>query len=94
MKNIPFDRSLIDGILEGNKVKSVGSSTIREVKKIIDDLEAATNEKFIRMEMGIPGLPATQIGLDAQIQSLKDGVAAVYPDIYGTKELKIGRAHV
>lgn len=88
MQNIPFDRNLINEILEKNKVKSVGSSTIREVKKIIDDVEAATNERFIRMEMGIPGLPATQIGLDAQIQSLKDGVAAIYPDIYGTKELK------
>ena len=35
MQNIPFNRSLIDGILEKNKVKSVGSSTIREVKKLL-----------------------------------------------------------
>lgn len=88
MQNIPFDRDLIEGILAKNKIQSVGASSIREVKKIIDDVEGATKQKFIRMEMGIPGLPATQIGLDAQIQSLKDGVAAIYPDIYGTKELK------
>ncbi|MFA6932645.1 MAG: aminotransferase class I/II-fold pyridoxal phosphate-dependent enzyme, partial [Bacteroidales bacterium] len=88
MQNIPFDRDLIEGILAKNKIQSVGASSIREVKKIIDDVEGATKQKFIRMEMGIPGLPATQIGLDAQIQSLKDGVAAIYPDIYGTQELK------
>lgn len=88
MNNIPFERNLINGILTKNKVKSVGASSIREVKKIIDDVEGATGEKFIRMEMGIPGLPATKIGLDAQIEALKDGVASIYPDIYGTKELK------
>jgi aspartate/methionine/tyrosine aminotransferase len=88
MQNIPFERNLIEGILAKNKIKSVGAASIREVKKIIDDVEGATGEKFIRMEMGIPGLPSTQIGLDAQIQALKDGVAAKYPDIYGTKELK------
>ncbi len=88
MQNIPFERNLIEGILAKNKIKSVGAASIREVKKIIDDIEGATGEKFIRMEMGIPGLPSTQIGLDAQIQALKDGVAAKYPDIYGTKELK------
>jgi aspartate/methionine/tyrosine aminotransferase len=38
--------------------------------------------------MGIPGLPALQVGVDAQIQALKDGVAAIYPDIQGTAPLK------
>ena len=88
MQNIPFEKNLIEGILDKNKIKSVGASSIREVKKIIDDVEGATGEKFIRMEMGIPGLPATKIGLDAQIEALQNGVASIYPDIYGTKELK------
>ncbi len=88
MQNIPFDRNLVNKIFTKNKIQSVGASSIREVKKIIDDVEEATGEKFIRMEMGIPGLPATKIGLDAQIKALQDGVASIYPDIYGTKELK------
>ncbi len=88
MQNIPFDRALVDEIVAKNKIKSVGAASIREVKKIIDDVEAATGEKFVRMEMGIPGLPAVQLGVDAEIEALKKGCAAIYPDIYGTKELK------
>jgi aspartate/methionine/tyrosine aminotransferase len=88
MQNIPFNRALVDEIIAKNKIKSVGAASIREVKKIIDEVEAATGEKFVRMEMGIPGIPAVQIGVDAEIEALKKGCAAIYPDIYGTKELK------
>ena len=40
------------------------------------------------MEMGIPGLPAAKIGVEAQIQALRDGIANSYPDIQGYPELK------
>ena len=40
------------------------------------------------MEMGIPGLPAAQVGVDAQVKSLQDGIAHSYPDIQGLPELK------
>ena len=40
------------------------------------------------MEMGIPGLPPVQIGVDAEIEALKQGVASTYPDIYGIPSLK------
>ncbi len=86
--NIPFDRALVDEIIAKNNIKSVAKASIREVKKIIDDVESATGEKFVRMEMGIPGIPAVQLGVDAEIEALKNGCAAIYPDIYGTKELK------
>ncbi|MDR0970788.1 MAG: pyridoxal phosphate-dependent aminotransferase [Bacteroidales bacterium] len=88
MQNIPFERTFVEDVLKRNNIPSVGSASIREVKKIIDDIEEKTNEKFVRMEMGIPGMGATSIGLDAQIKALKDGVASIYPDIYGTEELK------
>lgn len=69
-------------------LKDIGSSSIREIKKIVDLIEKESGEKFIRMEMGIPGLPAIQEGVDAQIQALKDGIASIYPDIQGIPELK------
>jgi aspartate/methionine/tyrosine aminotransferase len=40
------------------------------------------------MEMGVPGLPPTQIGVDAQKAALDRGVAAIYPDIFGIQPLK------
>ncbi|MDR1847468.1 MAG: pyridoxal phosphate-dependent aminotransferase [Bacteroidales bacterium] len=85
---IPFNRELVNEIIAKNNIKNVGAASIREVKKIIDDIEAATNEKFVRMEMGIPGLPASKIGVEAEIEALRNGVASIYPDIYGTAELK------
>src|SRR5574344_369975 len=88
MNNIPFDRKLVDGIIAKNKIKSVGAASIREVKKIIDDVEKQTGTPFIRMEMGIPGLPPTQVGVQAQIDALASGIASIYPDIYGTASLK------
>ena len=38
--------------------------------------------------MGIPGLPATEIGVNAEIEALHKGVAAIYPDIEGIPVLK------
>ncbi len=40
------------------------------------------------MEMGIPGLPPVEVGVQGQIEALKKGVAAKYPDIHGIQELK------
>ena len=88
MNKVPLNREAVDKIIADNKIKSVGKASIREVKKIIDDVEKAFDFRFVRMEMGIPGLPTVKHGVDAQIQALKDGVSAIYPDIYGTAELK------
>ena len=88
MNKVPLNRDAVDKIIADNKIKSVGKASIREVKKIVDDVEKAFDFKFVRMEMGIPGLPTVKQGVDAQIQALKDGVSAIYPDIYGTSELK------
>jgi aspartate/methionine/tyrosine aminotransferase len=40
------------------------------------------------MEMGVPGLPPSQIGTDAEIAALKKGVASQYPMIDGHPPLK------
>lgn len=40
------------------------------------------------MEMGVPGLPPAQVGVEAEIEALKRGVAAIYPMVDGIKPLK------
>jgi aspartate/methionine/tyrosine aminotransferase len=79
---------IVDNILKENRITDLSSSSIREIKKLVDDIEKATNVKFIRMEMGIPGLPASRIGIEAEIKALNSGVASIYPDIYGIQPLK------
>ena len=88
MRNTPIDFNIVKKKISESGLKSVGRSSIREIKKLVDQIEEATGEKFIRMEMGIPGLPPSDIGVNGQIEALKNGVAAVYPDIQGIKPLK------
>ena len=58
------------------------------MKAIAAFAEKEAGVEFIKMEMGIPGLPAAQVGVDAQIDALKGGIARIYPDIQGNPELK------
>lgn len=91
-KNTPIDYNIIIQKVKDSKLDSVGGATIREIKKLVDEIEKSTGEKFIRMEMGIPGLPPTKVGVDAEIEALQRGVAAIYPDIYGIQPLKVETA--
>ncbi|MCL0184479.1 3'(2'),5'-bisphosphate nucleotidase CysQ, partial [Klebsiella pneumoniae] len=56
---------------------------MRDTVKIANLLEKATGEKFIRMEMGVPGLAPSRIGTEAEIEALKHGVAQFYPMLEG-----------
>ena len=51
-------------------------------------VEAESGEKFIRMEMGVPGLAPSKIGIDAEIEALRAGCAQFYPMLEGHKEFK------
>ena len=87
-KQTPINAAVVNHRIKAGGLKDLSRASIREIKKLVDLIEADSGEKFVRMEMGIPGLPAMQIGVDAQIQALKDGVAAIYPDIQGIPPLK------
>lgn len=88
MKDTPINYEVVKQKIKESGIKNIGDATIREIKKLVDMIEQATNEKFIRMEMGIPGLPPLKIGVEAQKKALDSGVAAIYPDIFGIKPLK------
>ncbi len=87
-KDTPIDYEIVTQKIAESGLENVGKSSIREVKRLVDTIENATGEKFVRMEMGIPGLPPVQKGVDAQIDALKNGIAALYPDIQGIPQLK------
>ncbi len=87
-KNTPIDYDIVNKYIKLSGIKEISKASIREIKKIIDGVQKETGEKYIRMEMGIPGLPAAELGIKAQISALKKGVAAVYPDIQGVPQLK------
>lgn len=86
--NTPIDFEIVEDKIKELNVPKVGNATIREIKRLVDNIESATGKKFIRMEMGVPGLAPAQIGTDAEIEALQRGVAAIYPDIDGIPPLK------
>ncbi len=88
MKKTVIPKAIVDEAIKANGLPSVGKASIREVKKLINDIEKASGTRFVRMEMGIPGLPAAKVGVEAEIEALKNGVAALYPEVGGLPELK------
>ncbi len=88
MNDTPINYEIVKRKIEESNLISLSKATIREIKKLIDKIEKATGEKYIRMEMGIPGLPPAKVGVDSEIAALKKGVASIYPDIQGIPELK------
>lgn len=88
MKNTPVDYQTARRIIDGFGLPDFGKATIREVVAISTQLEQETGTEFIHMEMGVPGLKAAQVGVDAEIEALRNGIASIYPNINGTPEVK------
>ena len=88
MKPTPIKREIVDQLISGLGIQDFSKATIREVKQVAAMAEKASGVEYIKMEMGIPGLPAAQVGVDAQVKALRDGIAHSYPDIQGLPELK------
>lgn len=88
MRPTPINKELIDNTIREHGIQDFAKATIREVKGVAAHAEKESGVEFIKMEMGIPGLPAAQVGVDVQIKSLQDGIAHSYPDIQGLPALK------
>lgn len=88
MKETPIKKEIVDRLVAQLGIQDFAKATIREVKQVAAMAEKESGVEYIKMEMGIPGLPAAQVGVDAQIQALKDGIAHSYPDIQGYPGLK------
>ncbi|MDR1259114.1 MAG: pyridoxal phosphate-dependent aminotransferase [Tannerellaceae bacterium] len=88
MKNTPIDQKVASEVISSYGLANFGKATIREVVAVSSQLEKQTNTEFIHMEMGVPGLCPAQVGVEAEIRSLRNGIASVYPNINGLPELK------
>lgn len=75
-------------VIEKYQITDLSKATIREIVAIVNDLEAISGVPFIRMEMGVPGLPPSEVGIQAEIEALKNGVASQYPMLDGLDSLK------
>jgi len=88
MNLFPISKEIVKEYSKSLGIERLGYATIRQIVQLANKLEKYSGIKFIRTEMGVPGLPATPIGIEAQIASLKNGVASIYPPIEGIPALK------
>ncbi|MFI3266465.1 MAG: pyridoxal phosphate-dependent aminotransferase [Rikenellaceae bacterium] len=92
MKNTPIDFNLVTAAIDSLALPDFSKATIREIVTVAKRVEADLPDSFIHMEMGIPGLAPEQIGVEAEIAALRNGVAAVYPPLPGIDPLKVESA--
>lgn len=88
MKDTPIKKELVDQTIRDFQLVDFGKATIREVKAIASKVEQLSGTEFIKMEMGVPGLPPSSVGVKAEIEALNSGIASLYPDINGIPQLK------
>lgn len=87
-KLTPINYDIVKAKISISGIKNIGKSSIRELVSLVNNIEEDSGEKFIRMEMGVPGLAPPKIGTNAEITALKNGVASKYPMIDGIAHLK------
>ncbi|MDO4190500.1 MAG: pyridoxal phosphate-dependent aminotransferase [Bacteroidales bacterium] len=89
--NFPLDKQMVDqtcrdfGLVDAHQL---GQASIRQMVGVIKEIEAKAGCEFVHMELGNPGLPAEKVGVNAQIEALKAGVANQYPIIVGIEPLR------
>ena len=84
----PLSRELVEELKQRLRITPENAS-IREMKKLVSAIEQQTNLSFIKMEFGIPGLPAPKEAVDGMIQGMKDNSHThQYPPFDGLPELK------
>nr|MBP7505638.1 pyridoxal phosphate-dependent aminotransferase [Prolixibacteraceae bacterium] len=82
--NEPFlSVETVDQVIAELRIPDPGQATIREIVALVNGVEARSGVKYVRMEMGVPGLKPAQVGIDAEVEALRRGVASIYPMVDG-----------
>jgi len=78
-----IDKQLVDNLFSRFNQPDISRMSIREIGKLVSLIEQESGTEFIHMEMGVPGLPATPVGVAAEKEALDMGLANSYPNIEG-----------
>ncbi|QZE12708.1 pyridoxal phosphate-dependent aminotransferase [Halosquirtibacter laminarini] len=88
MNHTLIDHDIVKRNIDKLQLKNLSEASIREIVLLANNIQKESGIPFIRMEMGIPGIPALDEGVKAQIDALKEGVASQYPAIDGVEPFK------
>ena len=85
---LPIDSSALANVLQQMGISDISNATIRQSGEIARTLESRLGIEFLHLEMGIPGLPPSHVGIEAECEALRNGIASIYPNMMGHPELK------
>lgn len=88
MKQTLIDPAVVRTVMDRYDLTDLNKGSIRQIGGIVKALEKETGEEFVHFEMGVPGLPPSPIGVEAEKKALDAGVPAIYPEMAGIPELK------
>ncbi len=86
--NTPINYDVVKQKIKETNLEDIGYGSIRELVKLVNEIEQETGDKFVRMEMGVPGLNVPKVGIEAEIKALKEGWASKYAILDGLPILK------
>lgn len=84
----PISNEQLLSAMSERGIELLTKATIRQICAVAAGVEQQSGEPVIHLELGNPGLPASEIGVEAEIEALRDGVANKYPSIEGIPALK------
>lgn len=84
----PITENQLNEAIRACGVNLLTEATIRQMCSIAACAEDVAGESMVHLEIGNPGLPAENIGVEAEKKALDQGVANQYPSIGGIPELK------
>jgi aspartate/methionine/tyrosine aminotransferase len=86
-KNIPVSKKILEEIFDETGFDQ-NNLSIRETNRLATIISKKCNIEFIRMEMGIPNIPPSNIAKEAEKEAIDKGMQGFYPPFDGVPELK------
>lgn len=83
-----ISNDIVDALFVQFGEQDITQLSIREVGKLVAQIEEKSGVEFIHMELGVPGLPASAVAIAAEKEALDKGFASQYPNIEGIAILK------
>ncbi|MFV0470726.1 MAG: aminotransferase class I/II-fold pyridoxal phosphate-dependent enzyme [Paludibacteraceae bacterium] len=83
-----ISKQLVDELFAQFGTEDITQLSIREIGKLVAMIEQESGIEFIHMEMGVPGLPPSPVGVEAEKEALSKGLPQFYPNIEGVTDVK------
>lgn len=83
-----ISKEYLESVFNKMDISDISKTTIRQCVAVANDLEDYIKEKFLHLEIGVPGIGNCLIGNQAQKEAIDNGVTSIYPPISGIAPLK------